>query len=206
MFIDVLVHDPAHYVTVASCVLASVVLHELGHGLAAIRQGDDTPIVTGHMTLNPLVHMGSMGLGLLLVAGIAFGVMPVDRSRFRGRYGDALVSAAGPAVNLALAGLALTALAVLLRAGVDPYVLGVNPLWTLGLLNIALVLFNLLPIPPLDGSGVLASLVPVYRNFLRDPRHAKFGWAAFGLVFLFAGRLFEWAESLAGLYVAWLLP
>ena len=150
--------------------------------------------------------MGSLGLGLLLVAGTPFGVMPVEGSRFRGRYGDALVSAAGPAVNLALAGLALTALAVLLRAGVDPYVLGVNPLWTLGLLNIALVLFNLLPIPPLDGSGVLASLVPVYRNFLRDPRHAKFGWAAFGLVFLFAGRLFEWAESLAGLYVAWLLP
>ena len=55
MFIAALVHDPAHYVTVASCVLASVVLHELGHGLAAIRQGDDTPIVTRHMTLPPLV-------------------------------------------------------------------------------------------------------------------------------------------------------
>ena len=205
MFVNNLTEDPAYYFAVVLCVVFSIVLHELGHGFAAIQQGDDTPIRTGHMTLNPLVHMGAMGLGLLCIAGIAFGVMPVDPSRFRSRYGDAIVAAAGPAVNAALGLLSLAVLALLLRQGIDPRVAGVDPLWILGLLNLVLCGFNLIPVAPLDGSAVLANFVPAYRAFLRKPENARYTWIAFGLVFFMAGRLFEAGAALANAFVGWLV-
>jgi Zn-dependent protease len=204
MFANNLTEDPVYYFTVVFCVTLSIVLHELGHGLAAILQGDDTPIATGHMTWNPLVHMGPMGLGLLCIAGIAFGIMPVNPSRFRSQYGDAIVAAAGPLVNGVLGILSLTTFALLIAQGIDPRVAGVNPLWIMGLLNIMLFLFNLIPIAPLDGSAVLGNFVPAYRRFIRNPAHAKYGWAAFGVVFMLAGRLFSMAADMANAYVGWL--
>jgi Zn-dependent protease len=204
MFFDNITSDPAYYFTVVVCVTVSIVLHELGHGFAAILQGDDTPLVTGHMTWNPLVHMGPMGLGLLCIAGIAFGVMPVTPSRFRSQYGDAFVAAAGPLVNGVLALLSLTALAVMVEQGIDPRVAGVNPLWIMGLLNVVLLIFNLIPIAPLDGSVVVGNFVPAYRGFIRNPANSKYSWMAFGVVFLLAGRLFAMGAGVANAYVSWI--
>jgi Zn-dependent protease len=204
MFLDNITSDPVYYFTVVACVTLSIVLHELGHGFAAIQQGDDTPIRTGHITWNPLVHMGPMGLGLLCMVGIAFGVMPVDPSRFRSKYGDAFVAAAGPLVNALLGLSSLTVLAMLVDQGVDPRVGGVNPLWIMGLLNIVLFIFNLIPIPPLDGSAVVANFVPTYRTFIRKPTNAKYGWIAFGVVFLLAGELFRLGADVASAYVGWI--
>ncbi len=205
MFIDNLVQDPAYYVTVVVCVTTSIVLHELGHGAAALAQGDDTPRVTGHMTLNPIVHMGPLGLGLLFIVGIAFGVMPVNPGRFRSPYGDAIVAAAGPLVNAVLAVVSLSLLAVCIRLGIPTEVGGVDPLWIMGLLNCVLALFNLVPVAPLDGSAVLANFVPAYRDFIRDPAHANLSWLAFGLLFFFAGELFVVGASLARGFVNLLL-
>ena len=74
-------------------VIFSITLHELGHGWAAIRQGDDTPRRFGRMTLNPLVHMGVPSLVMFALIGIAWGAMPVEPSRFRwGRRGRVLAS------------------------------------------------------------------------------------------------------------------
>ena len=64
-------------------VILSICLHELGHGYAAIKCGDDTPRLSGHMTLNPIVHMGVPSLVMFAIVGIAWGMMPVDPSRFR---------------------------------------------------------------------------------------------------------------------------
>jgi len=203
MFIDNITNDPAYYFTVVFCVTVSIVLHEIGHGFAAIQQGDDTPIATGHMTWNPLVHMGPMGLGLLCVVGIAFGVMPVNPSRFRDPYGSAIVAAAGPLVNGALAILSLTTLAVLIKEGIDPRVAGVNPLWIMGLLNIVLFLFNFIPIAPLDGSVVVGNFVPAYRDFIRNPANSKYVWIAFGVIFMLAGQLFQLGAVVATAYVDW---
>ncbi len=83
-------------------VVASIVLHELGHGWMALRCGDDTPRALGHMTLNPLVHMGGFSLIAFALIGIAWGAMPVNPHAFRGRYDDAKVAFAGPAVNVLL--------------------------------------------------------------------------------------------------------
>ena len=73
MFIEQLSTDPQYFFAVCITVVLSVCLHELAHGIVAIWLGDRTPIETGHMTLNPAVHMGWMSLVLLLVAGIAWG-------------------------------------------------------------------------------------------------------------------------------------
>ena len=71
-------------------VILSITLHELAHGWAALRQGDTTPRDTGHMTWDPLVHMGGMSLIMFALIGIAWGVMPTDPSRYRsGRRGRA---------------------------------------------------------------------------------------------------------------------
>ena len=151
-------------------VVISIVLHELAHGWAAIWQGDDTPRQMGHMTGDPMVHMGGFSLLMLALVGMAFGLMPVNPRNFRSRYGDALVSAAGPAMNFLLALVALTVLAVWVKisgsAIEGPSKNGQFFLQIFGTTNIALGIFNLLPVPPLDGSTVLGNFVPAYRRWL----------------------------------------
>ncbi len=79
--IEQLSKDPQFFLAVCITVVLSICVHELAHGIVAIWHGDRTPIETGHMTLNPAVHMGAMSLILLLVAGIAWGQMPITPSR-----------------------------------------------------------------------------------------------------------------------------
>lgn len=168
-------------------VLASITLHELGHGIAAIRQGDRTPIERGHMTLSPMVHMGPQSLILFALCGIAWGMMPVNPHRFRdGRFGDVLVSAAGPAVNVLLAILCvilLTIWIVVTPADAGPR----EPIaWFLYLgcmLNIFLAVFNCLPIPPLDGSRILAGFSDGAARLFSHPNAPLFGLAAFVMIF-----------------------
>lgn len=172
-------------------VIGSIVLHELAHGWAALRLGDPTPRATGHMTWNPLVHMGHMSLIVFLLIGIAWGAMPIDPSRIRGRYGEAMVAAAGPAMNLALAIVSIVGGGVWMGlAGSVPEPLRTNLLLFLfvgGALNIVLMLLNLIPAPPLDGSRILANFSGGYRRMLMSPNGQ---WAAFGvllMVFFFGG-------------------
>jgi Zn-dependent protease len=194
MFIEQLSTDPQYFFAVCITVVLSVCLHELAHGIVAIWLGDRTPIETGHMTLNPAVHMGWMSLVLLLVAGIAWGMMPITPSRLRGRYARTLVALAGPAANVLMAAIALTILGFWQRIGVNEppptgalrsmrYLLGV-----FGLVNISLAIFNLIPIPPLDGSNVLAGLNPDIADAMAKLRRSGQSMIIFLLVFAFAGK------------------
>ena len=170
--IYLLQNDPRQYVAIVIVVIVSIVLHEIAHGLAAVRLGDNTPIESGHMeTLNPLVHMGATSLILLAVVGVAFGAMPINPSRLRGKYAESLVALAGPAANLVLAIVATLALGLWFRFSPpdaeNPVAAnGMMLLEKLGIMNVALMLFNLLPIPPLDGSRVAANMIPAYRRLL----------------------------------------
>lgn len=171
-------------------VIVSICLHELGHGVAALWEGDDTPRTTGHMTWNPMVHMGGMSLVIFLLVGFAWGLMPVNPSRFRHRrWGDAIVAVAGPAVNLILAIVLLTASGVVsgvVLGGENPPAWGERVftfLFTGGWLNLVLMALNLLPIPPLDGSRILASVSYGYRRLLMNPNAALIGFGVFMLVF-----------------------
>lgn len=160
-------------------VIFSICLHELGHGKAAIALGDRTPIETGHMTWNPLVHMGMTSIVVFLITGIAWGLMPVNPSRLRGAYADAKVAAAGPAVNLGLAIFCTVALALWMKyAKAMPGELYENFttfFFAGAMLNLVLLVLNLLPVPPLDGSRIVADFVPGFRRLIEKPNAALVG-------------------------------
>ncbi len=189
-------------------VILSICLHELAHGWAAIEQGDDTPIVLGHMNLNPLVHMGRFSLLMFAIVGVAWGLMPVNPSRFRdGRLGDAKVAAAGPAMNLLLALVALTALGILWglvwRSTSPPGDFAQNLhtfLWTGGMLNLVLMGLNLLPILPLDGSRIAAALSPSVDRLYHHQAAGPVSLACFILTFVVFS---DYAFKAAGAAAEW---
>jgi Zn-dependent protease len=178
--------NPLYVVSIIFTVIVGITLHELAHGFAAIGQGDRTPIELGRMTPNPIVHMPPFAFVLLAVAGIAFGSMPINSARFRSRFGEAIVAAAGPAMNLGIALLALTVLGIWVN-NADPAALSLRArnaqdvLWWFGLTNIVLTGFNLIPLPPLDGSRILANFSSGYRHFIThrlSPEAAVFAFLA----------------------------
>lgn len=161
-----------YYVSWIICVVVSIILHELGHGWMALRLGDPTPRVQGRMNFSPLVHMGPFSIVVLLITGIAWGMMPIDPTRMKGRYAEAKVAFAGPAVNICLAVIGLIGAVVWLRVTGKlpepntPAKNGFDMLWLLASLNVVLFLFNLLPAPPLDGSHILANFSRGYADLL----------------------------------------
>lgn len=215
MFIESISTNPAFFVYVVVTMVLSVVLHELAHGWAAIWQGDRTPIETGHMTIDPRVHMGAISLIMLALMGMCYGAMPVDSTRFRSRYGDALVSAAGPLMNLLLAFLALTGLSVwqvAVRDSSETSEVSGNLLqflWVFGVSNVALFLFNLIPVPPLDGARVLANLNRGFARMLRRVQDPRVFLIAFVVVFMVLSSndygLYKLASGIANSYVRWVV-
>ncbi|MEM9415066.1 MAG: site-2 protease family protein [Planctomycetota bacterium] len=170
-------------------VIVGTVLHELAHGWMAIRLGDPTPRVQGRMVGNPLVHMGPVSLVCLFFTGMAWGLMPIDPTRLRGKYAEAKVAFAGPAVNLGLAILAILAAGLWLRFGGFPE--GEVALRGFHLLTIAaeaelvFFVFNMMPVPPLDGSHILANFSKGYAELL----HKVYGSGAAIFLFLIAFML-----------------
>ena len=160
----------------AAC-LISLTVHELSHGLAAYRLGDPTAKLNGRLTLNPLSHIDWIGLFLLLAVGVGWAKpVPVDPRNFKNpRAGMAVTALAGPASNLLLALLSLGTGTLLIRffptSRAAAYLLLF--LCQLAVLNVGLGLFNLIPLPPLDGSRVVELLLPdhLYRFVLRYERY-----------------------------------
>ena len=209
MFIQYLISEEPGlrqiYLFVVVTVVISIVLHELAHGWMAIRRGDDTPLHTGHMTGNPLVHMGPFSIVALILCGIAWGQMPIDPTRLRGKYAEALVAAAGPATNILLAVAALTGLGLWLRLapGVEAETAGNARafLMVFGATNLLLCIFNLMPVPPLDGSHILANFHHGYALFISNPAKQQIFLIGFMFVFFISGKLLLACYKLAGFYV-----
>ncbi len=169
MLINELFTNPVLFFRIVVIVIVSVCLHELAHGWAAITQGDDTPLKRGHMTLNPVVHMGWYSIIFLCLGGICWGQMPVNPSKFRSpKWGNIWVSAAGPLLNLALGILFL----ILIKLSISTPLEGILSLEFLLLgarINLILFLFNLLPIPPLDGFHVFSEIFPSLKPLENSP-------------------------------------
>jgi Zn-dependent protease len=179
MLIEQLTTNPVLFFRIIVIIIASVCLHELAHGLAAISQGDDTPRKTGHMTLNPVVHMGWYSIIFLCLGGICWGAMPVNPSKFRSpKWGNILVSAAGPLLNLVL-GLLFIALIKLSSSHPQAGFLSFEFLYLGARINLMLFLFNLLPIPPLDGFHVLSEFFPS----LKPLEDSSYGLVALMIIF-----------------------
>jgi Zn-dependent protease len=156
--------------------LFSVVLHEWAHGWQALREGDDTAYMLGRITLNPIPHIdpfGSIMLPLMLaLVNSPFMIgwakpVPVNPRKYRQyKAGDIRVSLAGIVVNLGLAVISTLLLVVVTRLGymlpaLAPSIEVVARMLNYGILiNLVLAFFNLIPIPPLDGSHVLYHLLP----------------------------------------------
>lgn len=160
MFIQTLVQDPVRYLSWVGFASFSICVHEFAHAYTAVRCGDETP--QRHLTLNPLVQMGPVSLVVLAVVGIAWGAVPVDPRGTGSRWKDAMISFAGPLANFILC-------AVFALLAVAAYFFGQEGLSDIlsygGYVNGALCAFNLVPLPPLDGFGILRSLVPSVRRF-----------------------------------------
>ena len=164
MLINYLFSRPLFFLQIVIIVIFSICLHELGHGIAAIYQGDDTPIAKGHMTLNPVVHLGVPSLIFLILVGIAWGAMPVNPRNFKDpKWGNVIVSAAGPATNFILAIIAISLMRLIGYS--DENIIILEFLRLVALFNFALGMFNLLPIPPLDGYHVASEIFPGMRAF-----------------------------------------
>ena len=142
--------------------IIAIVVHEYAHARVAVAMGDFTPKATGRLTLNPMAHLDPIGLLMLLLCQFGWAkpvmVNPLNFKNYK--RGELLVALAGPAVNLITAFLALLILQILATAGVE-MTTGVRMVFSLIILyNINFAIFNMIPIPPLDGSKVLMSFLP----------------------------------------------
>ena len=154
----------------------SIVVHEVAHAWVALREGDDTAYKLGRITLNPFAHLDLVGSFIVplvlynLTDGMIFGwakPVPINPSKFHSfRSADIKVSLAGIAANLLLAAALSVFIVVLLNVqgylGIGKYIdLTVSLAYTGVYINLILAFFNLIPIPPLDGSHVLYHVIPL---------------------------------------------
>ena len=187
------------FIFIIAILIFSVVIHEVSHGFAANYLGDPTARLAGRLTLNPIKHldmMGSIIIPALLVltnAGFVFGwAKPVPYNPYNlrkgGKWAEAIVAGAGPASNFLIA----IIFGLLLRFGIISGFATPAFIQIAGIIvfvNIMLGVFNLLPVPPLDGSKVLAGILPwgagqSYRRF--QDVMSRYGIVAmFGFIFIF---------------------
>ncbi len=174
--------------------LLSLTFHEFFHAWSAYRLGDDTAARMGRMTLNPAPHIDLLGTIILPLLKAPIGwakPVPVNPARFDRRFrmstGDIIVSAAGPLSNLLLGTVAAVVLGIAARVAPETAAPGTAVFALLRqfmIVNCGLAVFNLLPIPPLDGGHIAASLVP-YRFRVVWDRFAQLSpFILLGLVFL----------------------
>ena len=171
----------------------SITFHEFAHGWVASKLGDPTPKQSGRLTLNPMAHIDPFGtialpILLLIVSGGSFAIgyakpVPINPYHFKNPKKDLkLVGAAGPCANIILA----IFLTLIYKVGIpvlaNALILGIA-------INLMLAIFNLVPIPPLDGSRIVASLLPTqmaYKYLKLEP------YGFFIIILLFALGFFRW--------------
>lgn len=198
-------------------ILFSLVIHEFAHGLVSYQLGDPTPKLRGRLTLNPLAHLDPFGTLMIIVTmikGFGFGwakPVPIDPRYYKNPpKGLMLVALAGPAANITLAflfGLPLR----LLNMGFWPSAFGtelafllIQFFYTGLILNLGLAFFNLLPVPPLDGSRLVRYFLRG-RAFLLYTKIERYGFLVlFALLFLF-DRAFSRFFSMVLNYGAFLI-
>jgi Zn-dependent protease len=171
----------------------SVVAHEVSHGYMAQYLGDPTARLAGRLTMNPIKHIDPIGsilvpiVTVLMPGGFVFGwAKPVPYNPYNlrdAKWGDAKVALAGPLTNLAIAFI----FAMFLRLGGDLFTGPMQSLMhTIVIINIVLAIFNLVPIPPLDGSKVLMNALPFRYRYIGDYLER------YSLVFILIFAFFLW--------------
>jgi len=204
----------SHYLlftTILTALIISLTFHEYGHGITAKWFGDNTAEKMGRLTLNPLPHIDPVGLMMIIFIGFGFAKpVPTNPNNYTSRLAIPLVAAAGPAMNLVIAIVAI-----------NLYKLGLESGWTLfqgegaqffftylALINLLLMMFNLLPIGPLDGHYILPYFLPhkFAKSYIKH--NLQYGtYALLGLILLsFLGvpifqYLFQFGQHLLQLII-----
>lgn len=163
MILSLLFREPAIFLAWILAIIFGITVHEFSHALGATFLGDRTPKYDGRLTLNPLAHLDFLGFMVLLFAGFGWG-KPVVYNPFNIRYrrwGPAIISLLGPLSNF----IAMFVFGFTLKLLVTYTDLGIENMLIVFLaalvhINLILGVFNLIPIPPLDGSHILFSLLP----------------------------------------------
>lgn len=156
--------DPLQFVINAlyliPALLVGLIAHEFAHAAVAVARGDQTPRLDGRLSLNPRNHLDPLGTIAIFLIGFGWAKpVRIDPRRLRGRFDGALVALAGPIANIVIAVVLAIPIKLLLRAG--SFDLALPPwrlLWVAFILNVVLAVFNLLPVPPLDGYSLLSAL------------------------------------------------
>ena len=160
-------------------VIIAMAFHEFAHAWMAVKLGDDTPLAQGRVSLNPLSHIDPMGIMMLLFCGVGWGKpVQIDTSNFNGKYrknGEALVALAGPLMNFILAFILTFILGIIMKFAGLSFIgstVGTVILTMIEyavIMNIGLGVFNLIPLPPLDGSKIFIRFMPYnVRNWIYD--------------------------------------
>lgn len=172
MLFDILAYNDIRYAALillltVPAILVALTFHEVAHGYVAYKLGDPTAYNMGRLTLNPLAHIDPIGAILMLVVGFGYArPVPINARYFKNpKYAMALTAIAGPITNFVLG-----ILATVLVASIDFYapvllttLVGVairTLLWNFAYLNFAFAVFNMIPLPPFDGSRVLFAFLP----------------------------------------------
>ncbi len=169
-------------------VIIAISLHEFAHAWMAVKLGDDTPLRQGRLSIDPLKHLDPIGIMMLMFCGIGWGrPVQIDSSNFNPKYrrnGEALVSLAGPLMNFILAFLLTLIDGLILKFAGDAFFISTSGrviltmLQTAIIMNIGLGVFNLIPLPPLDGSKIFIRFMPYnVRNWIYD--HEMWFYMAF---------------------------
>ena len=177
---------PDVLIAILLVLFVSLPFHEFSHALAAYRLGDSTAKYMGRLTLNPLAHLDPVGALLILLVGFGWAKpTPYNPYNVRGgKSGEVIIAIAGPISNLALAIAAALPLRYINATGIAVPDIVVSVLTTFVLLNVILAVFNLIPVPPLDGSKLLYAAM--------DPQTER-QWRPvleqYGFIILFAAML-----------------
>lgn len=151
--------DFLNAINMAVSVLIALVFHELAHGFVSYKLGDPTPKIQGRLTLNPMAHIDPIGALCLFLCGFGWAKpVSINYEYYKHKkFGTALVSLAGPCMNFIIAFIAAVGIKLSVSYGVLPLL---NFLGVLFSINVGLGVFNLIPFPPLDGSKIVASILP----------------------------------------------
>ena len=164
------IQNPILILYIPVSLLIGIDVHEFMHAWVANYLGDPTPGRAGRLSLNPFAHLDPVGTLALLFIGIGWGKpVPINPNNFKNpRLGSALTSIAGPLTNFLLA----DALLLIFRfGGLSASTIQGRVILAIAFYNLLLMVFNLIPIPPLDGSGFVALFFPVFEN----PKLRQFG-------------------------------
>lgn len=198
--------DISYIVMVLGVILVSMMLHELMHGFIALKLGDDTARLLGRLSFNPLKHvdpvMTIMIPMLIVVTNVLTGAntpvfggakpVPFNPANIRNEWGVALIAISGPLVNLVLAFIAF-GIWVYSGVGTDTF-MGVFlqiAVWV----NLGFFAFNIIPLPPLDGSRVLYALAPDFIRQIMEMIERYGVFLVFAIVLLFNNLLFEYMNT-----------